>query len=261
MPRTSALARAVGFSPSHFHRQFTQLVGVTPKEYAAGRRVKRLQDRLTAGGRVTDAIYDAGFQSGSRAYATTRSTLGMTPSQYRAGGANVAVRYACAKSALGWVLAAATPEGVCAIEFGDSRRTLERRVRARFPAATSVGRDAALEAWLSHIVAYVATPGVGLELPLDVQGTAFQRRVWRELQAIPRGQTSSYSQIARAIGRPDAARAVAQACASNTLAVAIPCHRVVRADGALGGYKWGVARKQALVDREAGAASPREARK
>jgi AraC family transcriptional regulator of adaptative response/methylated-DNA-[protein]-cysteine methyltransferase len=249
-PRTSELASVVGMSTSHFHRQFKQLVGVTPKEYAAGRRVRRLQDKLQQGGRVTDAIYEAGFGSSSRAYATAKSTLGMTHSDYRAGGRDLTVEYATAKSDLGWLLIAATKEGICSIEIGDTKKQLQESVRQRFPTAKIATGNASLNKWITAIADYIKVPRSGMDLPLHVQGTAFQRRVWRALQAIPLGRTASYQDIANEIGQPKAVRAVAQACGANSLAIATPCHRVVRSDGSIGGYRWGPKRKSLLLKRE-----------
>lgn len=252
-PILGELAEAVGLSQSHFHRQFKLLVGVTPKEYAAGKRVKRLQNKLNADRPVTDAIYEAGYGSGSRVYQSSKKTLGMTPSTYRAGGKGQSIRFTIAQSALGLFLVAATDTGVCCIEFGATRKALKQSLRGRFPAATVTEDEADLKRWVSTIAAFIRTPNSGLQLPLDIQGTAFQRRVWKALQAIPLGQTASYQEVAVAIGKPTAQRAVAQACGANKLALAIPCHRVVRTNGELGGYRWGVDRKDYLLEHEKGA--------
>ncbi len=249
-PRLNDLAAAVGLSPSHFHRQFKFLTGVTPKEYAAGKRVKRLQDRLSAGRSVADATYESGFGSSSRVYEASKATLGMTPAQYRAGGKDLAIRYTVAKSTLGNLLVGATHDGVCCIELGDSKKVLRQSLKDRFPAARLKEDKAELRQWVSEITRFLKTPARGLKLPLDIQGTAFQQRVWKALQAIPMGQTASYQDIAVAIGKPTAQRAVAQACGANKLALAIPCHRVVRTDGELGGYHWGVERKRRLLEQE-----------
>lgn len=249
-PQTLELAEAVGMSVSHFHRQFKQLVGVTPKEYAAGRRVKKLQEKLLAGGRVTDAIYEAGYGSSSRAYAAAKSTLGMTHSRYRSGGQNVTIEFVMTKTSLGWLLIAASKEGICCIEIGDTKKELQDSVRKRFPAAKIIKGSETLNNWIGVVADYIDVPSRGIDLPLHVQGTAFQRKVWRALQKIPIGQTASYKEVADSIGQPKAVRAVAQACGANALALAIPCHRVVRTDGSLGGYRWGTDRKTALLQRE-----------
>lgn len=249
-PALGELAEAVGLSPSHFHRQFKSLTGVTPKAYAAGKRVKRLQNKLNSERPVTDAIYEAGYGSGSRVYESSKKTLGMTPSRYRAGGKGQTIRFTIAKSALGLLLVAATEKGVCCIEFGDTRKALKQNLRERFLAATLTEDEADLKRWVAEIATFVRTPSRGLKLPLDIQGTAFQQRVWKALQAIPLGQTASYQEVAVAIGKPTAQRAVAQACGANKLALAIPCHRVVRNNGELGGYRWGVNRKEHLLEHE-----------
>ncbi len=251
-PALAALARAAGLSPWHFHRVFRRVTGVTPKAYADGRRAERLRTALGAGGSVTAAGYDAGFNASSRLYADAPRRLGMRPATYRCGGKGVTVAVAIRPSSLGLVLVAATASGIAAIALGDEADALRQDLARRFPHATLRDGDAAFEALVARAVALVETPGVPCELPLDVRGTAFQLRVWQALQAIPAGRTSSYAAVAAAVGAPGAARAVARACADNRLAVAIPCHRVVRGDGALSGYRWGVARKRALLDREAG---------
>jgi AraC family transcriptional regulator of adaptative response/methylated-DNA-[protein]-cysteine methyltransferase len=248
--RTPELADKVGLSSSHFHRIFKSLVGVTPREYAAGKRVKRLQQRLKQEGRVTDAIFDAGFGSASRAYSASKSTLGMTHSEYRAGGPDIAVEYATARTQLGWLLVGATEKGVCAVELGDSRREVIGELKEHFPAARLRNENADLKIWIERIVSFIQLPSARLELPLDVHGTAFQRKVWRALQQIPIGETATYQEVALKIGDRAAARAVANACAANTLAMAIPCHRVVRSDGSVGGYRWGTDRKRELLERE-----------
>ena len=250
-PRLKDLAQALGLSTSHFHRQFKGALGVTPREYAAAKRVERLQRGLAAGRPVTEAIYEAGFGSGSGVYASSKSSLGMSPSEYRAGGKDQAIRYTLARCELGWLLVAATELGVCNIALGDDRKALFGTLEARFPAATISRDDERLKDWVSEIARFARTPTRGLSLPLDVRGTAFQRRVWRALQTIPVGETSTYQEIAHAIGEPQAHRAVANACGANPLALVIPCHRVLRKDGGLGGYRWGTERKRRLLEWEA----------
>jgi AraC family transcriptional regulator, regulatory protein of adaptative response / methylated-DNA-[protein]-cysteine methyltransferase len=251
VPSLDVLADAAGLSRFHFHRVFKGVTGLTPKGYAAAHRAQRVREALSQSGTVTDAIYAAGFNSNGRFYATAGDALGMTPSDYRAGGGGVAIRFALAECSLGSILVAATERGVCAIRFGDDPEALAREFQDRFPTARLIGDDAAFERLVATVVGFVEAPALGLDLPLDVRGTAFQQRVWQALRAIPVGATASYAEIAARLGTPHATRAVAQACAANPLAVAIPCHRVVRQDGALSGYRWGVERKRALLDREA----------
>ena len=255
VPALADLARAAGLSACHFHRVFKDLAGVTPKAYAVARRAARLQAGLGAAASVTEAIYGAGFNAASRFYDGAADRLGMTPTAYRAGGAGVAIRFAVGACSLGAILVAASDKGVCAIAFGEDPAALVRDLEDRFPSAALVGGDPAFEATVARVVGMVEAPGLGLDLPLDIRGTAFQQRVWQALRAIPPGSTASYAQIAAALGAPAAVRAVAGACAANTLAVAIPCHRVVRSDGALSGYRWGVERKAALLQREMAVAS------
>ena len=250
MPGLDALAAAVEMSAGHFHRLFRRMTGLTPKAYAVGHRAKRVSDELAQRATVTDAIYGAGFNSNGRFYATASKVLGMTPTDFRAGGAGATIRFAVGQCALGSILVAASEKGVCAIFLGDDPEALARDLQDRFSTARLIGGDAAFEQWVAQVVGFVEAPRLGLDLPLDVRGTAFQQRVWRALGEIPVGSTASYSQVAQRIGAPKATRAVAQACAANPLAVAIPCHRVVRADRNLSGYRWGVERKQALLDRE-----------
>jgi AraC family transcriptional regulator of adaptative response/methylated-DNA-[protein]-cysteine methyltransferase len=252
-PSLDELARSVGLSPYHFHRVFKTVTGVTPKAYATAHRTKRVRAGLTRSNTVTEAIYDAGFNSNGRFYATSDKVLGMTPTNYRAGGANTEIRFAVGECSLGSILVARSEKGVCAILLGDDPDALVRELQDRFPRAELIGGDAGFEDLVARVVGFVEAPRQGLDLPLDVRGTAFQQRVWQALQEIPPGRTASYTEIARQIGAPKAVRAVAQACAANGLAVAIPCHRVVRNDGALSGYRWGVERKRALLDREAAA--------
>jgi AraC family transcriptional regulator, regulatory protein of adaptative response / methylated-DNA-[protein]-cysteine methyltransferase len=250
-PRLQNLAAAVGMSSSNFHRLFKEIVGVTPKQYAATVRMDRLRSGLTEGLSITQSIYDAGFSSVSRFYEGSRNMLGMTPSTYKNGAAGLRIHVAVADSFLGWVLVAATDRGICSIDFGDTPQSLLERLRRRFPKAELRQDDSGFGAWVSRVAAFLEAPAHGLDLPLDIQGTAFQQRVWRALQKIPPGSTKSYAEIAAQIGKPTAARAVARACASNRIAVVIPCHRAVRSDGGLGGYRWGMERKRRLLEREA----------
>src|SRR6201984_104985 len=251
-PSLEVLAAVVGRSPTYFHRTFKAATGVTPKDYAAAHRAAKVRHGLASGCSVTEAIYDAGFNSSGRFYEKSTEVLGMTPSQYRAGGANEEIKFAIGQTSnLGAILVASTTKGVAAILLGDDPEDLVRTLQDRFPKAHLIGADSAYEALVAQVVGFVETPRIGLDLPLDVRGTAFQERVWKALQEIPAGSTVSYAEIARRIGAPKSVRAVAGACAANKLAVAIPCHRVVRIDGALSGYAWGVERKRVLLDREA----------
>jgi AraC family transcriptional regulator of adaptative response/methylated-DNA-[protein]-cysteine methyltransferase len=229
------------------------VAGVTPKAYADAHRGRRVREELARSGTVTEAIYDAGFNSGGRFYEQSAQVLGMTPTRFRKGGERTTIRFAIGQCALGAILVAATDQGVCAILLGDDPDALARDLQDRFPRAELIGADADFEALVAKVVGFVEQPGLGLDLPLDIRGTAFQQRVWAALRQVGPGTTASYAEIAEAIGAPKAVRAVAQACAANSLAVAIPCHRVVRSDGALSGYAWGVERKRALLDREAAA--------
>jgi AraC family transcriptional regulator of adaptative response/methylated-DNA-[protein]-cysteine methyltransferase len=249
-PSLAALAQAAGLSRFHFHRVFKAVTGVTPKAYADAHRGKRVRAELKQSGTVTEAIYGAGFNSSGRFYAAAPGVLGMTPTQFRAGGGGNVIRFAVGECSLGAILVAATEKGVCAIELGNDPDALVRGLQDRFPNARFVGGDPAFELLVARVVGFVETPGQGLDLPLDIRGTAFQQRVWRAIRAIPAGSTTTYSEIARRIGKPKAVRAVAHACASNGIALAIPCHRVVRIDGSMAGYRWGVARKRALLTRE-----------
>ena len=251
-PSLAALAREAGLSPHHFHRLFKAAVGLTPRDYAAAHRAGRLRQALTEGGTVTQAIHEAGYASSSRFYESADALLGMTPTAFRAGGPQVAIAFAVGQSSLGAVLVARSDKGVCAILLGDDPDALVRDLQDRFPRARLIGGDQAFEKLVARVVGLVEAPRLGADLPLDVRGTAFQRRVWQALQAIPPGRTASYAEIARAIGAPGSVRAVAGACAANPVAVAIPCHRVVRSDGGLSGYRWGVERKQSLLARERG---------
>ncbi len=251
-PTLAELAAATGLSPWHFHRLFKQIVGVTPKKYAATHRLQRFRGRLKANHSVAAAVYDAGFGSSSRAYENTGGRLGMTPSAYRKGAVGLTIRYTLARCFLGWIVVAITERGICAIEFGDDPKALRAQLQDHFPKATLEQADADFSTLVNAVTAFIETPAKGLDLPLDIQGTAFQQRVWHALREIPLGVTASYAEIARRIGKPGAVRAVARACAANKLAVVIPCHRVVRGNGALSGYRWGVERKRALLQREAG---------
>ena len=251
VPGLDLLAAAAGMSRFYFHRVFRQITGLTPKAYAAAHRASRVRDELTRTSTVTEAIYEAGFNSSGRFYATSSQTLGMTPMDFRAGGAGASIRFAVGECSLGPILVAASGKGICAILLGDDAEALTRDLQDRFPNANLIGGDAEFERWMAQVVGFVEAPGLGLDLPLDIRGTAFQRRVWQALSEVPAGSTASYAEIAKKLGAPKAVRAVAQACAANALAVAIPCHRVVRTDGALSGYRWGVERKRTLLEREA----------
>ena len=251
LPDLAALAAHAGISPWHFHRVFKAITGLTPKAYANAHRARRVRRELSRSDSVTAAVYDAGYNSSGRFYAESGEVLGMTPGNYRAGGTNTAIRFAVGECSLGSILVAASERGICSILIGDDPDVLARELQDQFPNAELIGGDAGFEKLVAEVVGFVEAPELGLDLPLDVRGTAFQQRVWNALRAIPAGSTASYGDIANRIGAPKSARAVAQACASNTLAVAIPCHRVVRSDGGLSGYRWGVERKRALLDREA----------
>ncbi|MBL8304960.1 MAG: bifunctional DNA-binding transcriptional regulator/O6-methylguanine-DNA methyltransferase Ada, partial [Ideonella sp.] len=250
-PSLAQLAEDAQWSPFHLHRVFKRITGLTPKAYAAAQRSRRMQEALARSGSVTEAIHDAGYPSGGRFYAEAPQLLGMTPTRWRAGGADAELRFAVGQCSLGAILVARSEVGLCAIALGDDPEGLVQALQDRFPRARLVGGDAAFEQWVARVVGFVEAPAIGLDLPLDIRGTAFQRRVWQALQAVPPGETVSYAEIARRIGAPAATRAVAQACGANALAVAIPCHRVVRRDGAVSGYRWGVERKRALLAREA----------
>lgn len=250
-PTLEELAADAGLSPFHFHRIFRSVTGVTPRAYARAHRAERMRSALAAERTVTRAIYESGYASNGRFYADSRQVLGMTPTDFRAGGSDVEIRFAVGECSLGSILVARSRDGVCAILMGDDPDQLARQLQERFPRAELVGGDADFERLVAAVVGFVERPGLGLDLPLDVRGTAFQQRVWQALRAIPAGETVSYADIARRIGAPRSARAVAHACASNLLAVAIPCHRVVKRDGGISGYRWGVERKRALLAREA----------
>ena len=254
VPSLADLADAMGRSPSHFHRLFKSSTGLTPKAYAAGHRAGRVRAELGKEGSVTEAIYDAGFNSSGRFYEQATSLLGMTPRRYKAGGTDEEIRFAIGESSFGAILVASSEKGVASILIGNDANTLAEDLQDRFPKARLVGGDAEYEKLVAQVVGFVEAPNLGLDLPLDVRGTAFQQRVWQALREIPAGRTASYTEIAAKIGLPKSVRAVAGACAANNIAVAIPCHRVVRNDGALSGYAWGVDRKRTLIAREAVAA-------
>lgn len=252
LPKLDDLAASVGMSPFYFHRQFKAITGLTPKAYGSAHRSKRMRAELDdAGISVTSAIYGAGFNSNSRFYETSNEVLGMTPTTYKNGGKDADIRFAIGECSLGAILVARSDKGVCAITLGDDPDVLARDLQDRFPNANLIGGDGEFEQLVAQVVGFVEAPRIGLDLPLDVRGTAFQQRVWQALREIPVGATVSYADIARRIGEPKAVRAVAQACGANKIAVAIPCHRVVKNDGALSGYRWGVERKRALLEKEA----------
>jgi AraC family transcriptional regulator of adaptative response/methylated-DNA-[protein]-cysteine methyltransferase len=244
------LANEAGMPRHRFYRMFVKALGVTPRAYALALRRKRLQQELPRARGVADAVFDAGFGSGSRVYEKPEALLGMTPAVYRKGAPGVQIRSAIAHSALGWLMVAASAKGICMIEFGASRRELEQKLRQRFSEAIFEAADDDLDSWLQRLVDYLRLPEGSLDLPIDVQGTAFQQQVWQLLQTVPAGQTVTYAQIAERMGRPDAVRAVAGAIAANKIAVAIPCHRVIGSDGKLHGYRWGLGRKEALLQKE-----------
>jgi len=237
-------------SPFHLQRRFKAVLGITPREYADSCRLRSLKRNLKAGDSVTRAMYDAGYGSSSRLYEKTASQLGMTPDKYRRGAIAAAIRYTCADSPLGRMLIAATERGVCAIQFARSDGELLEGLRREFPFATRKSDEGGLRSWAGALLKHMQGKQLDSSLPLDIRATAFQRRVWTYLQSIPFGATRSYSQVAKGIGRPTAVRAVARACATNPVAVAIPCHRVVREDGSMGGYRWGIERKKALLGME-----------
>ncbi len=251
----ATLGERAHLSPGYLQRRFKAITGVSPKQYARMCRLRSLRESLREGETVTDAIFDAGFGSASRVYEWAAGRLGMTPGQYRAGGAGLEISYATASTPVGLLMMAATDRGLCFVQFGEDEASMRAHLEAEYPAASlspmPAGTDAAFDAWMAALCSRLEGAPAGSDLPLDIRGTAFQTQVWEFLQRIPAGETRSYSAVAEGIGRPEAVRAVAGACAANRLALAIPCHRVIRGDGGLGGYRWGVERKRALLEREA----------
>lgn len=253
-PDLSTLAEQAGMSRFHFHRIFKAATGITPKAYANALRASRARQHLEQSASVTDAMYDAGFNSSGRFYETAPAILGMTPTAFRKNGEGVDIRFAVAQCSLGALLVAASSTGICEIALDEDPDRLVKNLQDRFKAAKLIGADPRFESWVADVVGFVEDPARGLDLPLDVRGTAFQRKVWEALCEIPLGETATYAQVAERIGTPGAVRAVARACATNNIALAIPCHRVVRTDGSLAGYRWGIDRKRELIAREAKAA-------
>jgi len=251
LPSLEALAASAGMSTFHFHRTFKAVTGLTPRDYGMAHRTKRVRKTLANSTSVTAAIYEAGYSSNSRFYEGSDQALGMTPTRFRDGGAGTAIHFAIGECSLGSILVAQSGRGVCAVLLGDDPASLARDLQDQFPKAELIGAESGYEDVVAKVIGLIESPGVGLDLPLDIRGTAFQRRVWKALGQIPVGSTASYAEIAKKIGSPTAVRAVAQACGANKLAVAIPCHRVIRNDGGLSGYRWGVDRKRALLEREA----------
>ncbi|MCG0993915.1 bifunctional DNA-binding transcriptional regulator/O6-methylguanine-DNA methyltransferase Ada [Acetobacter indonesiensis] len=249
-PSLEALANAINLSPAYFHRLFKAQTGLTPKSYASAHRARRVRDGLSLGLKITDVLYDAGFKSNGRFYAQSSAMLGMIPKHYRKGGLHEVLYFAVAECSLGTVLVASSAKGVASILLGDEPDTLVRDLQDRFPKAELIGADADYEQSIAKVIGFIEDPNRGLDLPLDVRGTAFQQRVWQALRQIPAGETATYAEVAQKIGQPTATRAVAGACAANHIAIAIPCHRVIRNDGSLSGYRWGVDRKRSLLSRE-----------
>lgn len=253
-PSLNQLAESVKMSPGYFHRLFKATTGLTPKEYSNAHRSDRVKKALPKWETVTEAIYEAGYNSNGRFYAGSSKILGMKPKEYREGGTGSTIRFAIAECSLGGIIVASSEKGVCAILMDDDPEKLLRDLQDQFPKAHLIGGDEEYEKLVAKVIGFVEAPKIGLDLPLDIRGTAFQQRVWKELQRIPPGKTVSYSEVAKRIGLPKSVRAVAQACGANSLAVAVPCHRVLRKNGDLSGYRWGVDRKQALLIREKTAA-------
>ncbi len=245
------LATTAGFSPFHFQRLFKEIVGISPKQYEMALRAKKVRHELAGNSSITQAVYNAGFRASSSFYNQATEILGMQPMDYRKGGTGVTIRYAVKPSDLGWVLVAATEGGICAIQFSDDSKTAIAQLQECFPKALFSANDPEFDRWVEEVIAFIKTPQPELNLPLDIQGTVFQQKVWQALRAIPLGKTASYAEIAQRLGNPKAVRAVARACATNNIAVAIPCHRVVGSNGSLTGYRWGIDRKQALLAIEA----------
>lgn len=251
-PTLEQLAARAGLSPFHFHRVFKAVTGLTPKAYAKGHRARRVREELASEGRVTDALYDAGFNANSRFYEASNAILGMTPTRFKNGGDGAEVRFAVAETKLGAMLVAESDKGICAVALGDDPDALVRGLQDQFPKARLIGGDEGFERRVAEVVSLIDHPEKGFDLPLDIRGTAFQQKVWAALRRIPAGQTLSYAELAARIGSPKAVRAVAGACAANTLALLVPCHRIVRTDGAISGYRWGAERKRIILQREAG---------
>ncbi len=250
LPELSELAERAGLSPWHFHRVFKAVTGVTPRSYASARRAEKVREQLHQGKSVTETLYASGFNSSGRFYEAANGMLGMTPAAFRQGGSKASIHFALAQCSLGAVLVACSERGVCAILLGDEPQALLDDLQRRFPKAALIGADSDFEAIVAKVLGFIEAPRAGLDLPLDIRGTAFQQRVWQALARIEPGTTASYAEVAASIGAPNAVRAVAGACAANALAVAVPCHRVVRTDGGLSGYRWGIERKRELLARE-----------
>ncbi len=250
LPELSELAERAGLSPWHFHRVFKAVTGVTPRSYASARRAEKVREQLHQGKSVTETLYASGFNSSGRFYEAANGMLGMAPAAFRQGGSNASIHFALAQCSLGAVLVACSERGVCAILLGDEPQALLDDLQRRFPKAALIGADSDFEAIVAKVLGFIEAPRAGLDLPLDIRGTAFQQRVWQALARIEPGTTASYAEVAASIGAPNAVRAVAGACAANALAVAVPCHRVVRTDGGLSGYRWGIERKRELLARE-----------
>ncbi|AFT72352.1 Fused DNA-binding transcriptional dual regulator [Alloalcanivorax dieselolei B5] len=249
-PTLNQLAEQAGLSPHHFHRVFKRILGVTPKAYASAIRARQLREGLQRDGRITDAIFDAGYNSSGRFYTQARALLGMEPARFRDGGNGERIEVAVGQCSLGALLVARSGQGICAIALGDDADALLRECQDHFPKAELQPGNGEFEALVARVAALMDHPEQSLDLPLDIRGTAFQQKVWQALRQIPAGETLSYAELAKRIGSPKAVRAVAGACANNPLAVVIPCHRVVRSDGDVSGYRWGVERKRALLERE-----------
>jgi AraC family transcriptional regulator of adaptative response/methylated-DNA-[protein]-cysteine methyltransferase len=247
----TAISRHVAISPFHFQRMFKRMLGISPREYQQARRAGKFRQALLSDGSVTEAIYEAGFSSSSRAYESVPAQLGMTPSEFKRGGEGIEIRCTVISTELGKLLVATTPRGVCAVRFGESEAALLRELKKDFSAAEIRRDDVGLESIATQIKQLLSGSAAPLNIPLDLRGTAFQQMVWKELRRIPKGQTRSYTDVARAIGKPKAVRAVANACGSNPVAIVVPCHRVVQKNGSLAGYRWGVKRKAALLEKEA----------